>query len=266
MTNGSPLAAQDQIAEVDGWPINVATEADAIAKILDAAERGESFAAFTLNLDHLVKLRADAAFRDAYRAARFVTADGAPVAKLASQSGRRVLRTTGADLVIPLAAGAAQRKLGIALYGSTPDVLARAGRSLSEASGGNLHITRAVSPPYGFDPEGAVADAALDDIAASGARLCFVALGAPKQEILAARAVKKGVPVGFVCIGAALDFLAGAQQRAPAFMRNNGLEWFWRVATNPRRLGWRYVQCGQVLSSIVVRRSLAKLRGQEGVS
>ena len=46
-----------------------------------------------------------------------------------------------------------------------------------------------------------------------------------------------------ICIGASLDFLAGTQVRAPGFMRNNGLEWVWRLATNPRRLGRRYAEC-----------------------
>ena len=82
--------------------------------------------------------------------------------------------------------------------------------------------------------------------------MCFVALGAPKQEIFAARAVARGVQVGFVCIGAALDFLVGAQVRAPAIMQTFGLEWLWRLASDPGRLAKRYALCAIVLAEIAL--------------
>ena len=55
-----------------------------------------------------------------------------------------------------------------------------------------------------------------------------------------------------ICIGASLDFLAGTQVRAPQFMRNNGLEWVWRLATNPRRLGRRYAECAALFVDLAV--------------
>lgn len=240
------------ISEVDGWPINLANMAQAVREISDAAEQAQPFAAFTLNMDHLVKLRQDSSFREAYRRARFVTADGAPVARLASQRGTHIERTTGADLVIPLATEAGRRGIPVYLFGTTPEVLGRAGSYLAEASDYKLNLVGTSSPPHGFDPASEAADRALEEIAASGAKLCFIALGAPKQELLAARAVEKGIPVGFVCIGAALDFLAGAQLRAPKAMQDTGTEWLWRLATNPRRLTVRYAQCAMLLADIAV--------------
>lgn len=244
------------LATVDGWPITIATPDDAIAAICDAAERGEGFSAVTLNLDHLVRLRRHEGFRNAYRAARFVTADGAPVARLARSDCPRIVRTAGSDLVVPLAMEAARRALPIYLFGTSADVLAKAGRDLAERSDGKLSIAGSEAPPQGFDPEGPAADAALDRIVASGARLCYIALGAPKQEILAARAVARGLPVGFVSVGASLDFLAGKQVRAPEMLRRHGLEWLWRLATNPRRLALRYAQCAIILADITLLGSL----------
>ncbi len=246
------------LATIDGWPITIANQRQAVDAIAGAARKGESFAAFTLNLDHLVKLRHEPRFRHAYRSARFITADGAPVARLASMQGARIERTTGADLVVPLAEEAARQSIPVYLFGSSAEVLARAGRDLAGRTDFNLDIAGTFAPEQGFDPEGPESDAALDRIAASGARLCFVALGAPKQEVFAARAVEKGVRVGFVCIGAALDFLAGAQLRAPATMQNNGMEWLWRLFTNPRRLAGRYARCALVLADLVF---LAPLKG-----
>jgi exopolysaccharide biosynthesis WecB/TagA/CpsF family protein len=245
-------ATEHPLAAVDGWPVNVATEAEAVEKITSAAARGESFAVFTLNLDHLVKLRSSAIFRNAYMHARFVTADGEPVARLARRQHSLIQRTTGADLVVPLARAAAEMKLPVYLFGTSPQVIAESATDLAERCNGQLDIVGSGAPPMGFDPEGPDADAALDRIAASGARLCFVALGAPKQEIFAARAVARGVKTGFVCIGAALDFIAGEQSRAPAIMQRNGLEWLWRLASSPRRLGWRYMSCALLLADIMI--------------
>ncbi|MGQ0458013.1 MAG: WecB/TagA/CpsF family glycosyltransferase [Hyphomicrobium sp.] len=241
------------LATIQGCPINIADRNQAVSEIIGAAQRGEGFSAFTLNLDHLDKVKRNPRFRDAYATARFVTADGAPIAKLASvQSRRRVERTTGADLVAPLCVAAANARVPVFLFGTSGHVLARAGQRLAQRTNFTLDIAGAESPPQDFDPEGAEADAALDRIAASGAQLCFLALGAPKQELLAARAVARGVKVGFVCIGAGLDFLAGAQVRAPAFMQRHGLEWLWRLSTDPRRLALRYFRCFVVLAEIIL--------------
>lgn len=251
LTVGAP-PARCALAHVDGWPITLSTMSAAVSEIADAAERGESAAVFTLNLDHLVKLRSSETFRRAYRQARFITADGAPVVRLAASQHPDIERTTGADMVLPLAEEAARRNLPIFLFGSNADVLGRAGQRLSANTDGRLSIAGSWAPPMGFDPEGAEADAAIDRIAASGARICFLALGAPKQELLASRAVARGVPVVFLGVGAAVDFLAGAQVRAPRAVQRAGLEWAWRLAANPRRLALRYAQCALLLAALTL--------------
>lgn len=249
-----------ELARVDGWGINLPDQATAVSEIIAAARQGEPFSVFTLNLDHIVKLRQEPAFREAYEAARFVTADGAPIALLASRQDKSVKRTTGADLVVPLCEAAARAQLDVFLFGSDDEVLSSAGRKLVERtiqhSGHELGIAGTEAPPYGFDPTGPEADAAIDRIVASGAKLCFVALGAPKQELFAAHAVARGAPVGFVCIGAALDFIAGRQSRAPAIVQKSGLEWLWRLSTNPRRLTGRYARCAVVLGDLVLSSAL----------
>lgn len=249
------------LARVDGWEINIATLNGAIACIADAAEDRRSFSVFTLNLDHLVKLRRDETFRTAYEQADFVTADGAPVAALARRQGADIQRTTGADLVAPLCQEAARRDLPVYLFGSRDKVLEAAAHELSLRCGGQLKIAGLESPAIGFDPEGPEADAAIERIAASRARLCFVALGAPKQELFAARARARGVRCGFLCIGAALDFIAGEQLRAPRIMQAANLEWLWRLATNPRRLAARYGECALLLADLVALRPFRELTG-----
>ncbi len=252
MKNPTAGGTEPSVVPVDGLLVNLKNQIEAVAGICSAAQGRESFTVFTLNLDHLVKLRQSASLRAAYRTARFITADGAPVARLASRNGVTVARTTGADLVAPLAEEAAKRGLSIFLLGTTADVLAKAARSLAERTGQTLDIVGTFSPSRDFDAESAEADLVLDRVAQSGAHLCLIALGAPKQEILAARGVQKGIPAGFVCIGAALDFIAGAQIRAPRVMQQNGLEWVWRMFTNPVRLSGRYARCLILLAELVL--------------
>ena len=239
-------------ATVDGWGINVSDQPTAIRAIIEAAQANESFTVFTLNLDHLVKLRTSAVFQRAYRHATFVTADGEPVARLARRDDPAIVRTTGADLLLPLADACAAAGLPVFLFGTSPAVLGKAGERLVQNTGGRLEIKGTLSPPQGFDPEGPEADAAINRIAQSGARICFVALGAPKQELFAARAQARGIKAGFVCIGASLDFLAGEQIRAPRAFQRMGMEWLWRLGSNPRRLAARYAQCAVLLAELTV--------------
>ncbi len=237
-------------ATVDGWHVNIPTLDVAISRVTDAAREGDAFTCFTLNLDHLVKLRENTRFQSAYRAARFVTADGEPIARIARRKWPAVRRTTGADMMVPLCEAAAENNLPVYLFGTSTDVLESTIARLAEITGGRLRIAGFEAPPYGFDPESPAAEECMDRIAASGARLCLVLLGAPKQEIFAARAVERGVKCGFICLGASADFVAGHQIRAPRALQTAGLEWAWRLASNPRRLGVRYARCAMLLASI----------------
>jgi exopolysaccharide biosynthesis WecB/TagA/CpsF family protein len=240
------------LAMIDGQAINLASMAQAVEAAMGFARLGRGFCLFTLNLDHLVKRRDDPRFYEAYRGANLVTADGAPVALLARRQHPQIERVTGADLLHPLTQACAHAKIPIALYGTTKDVLSKVAHSLQKDVPG-LTIAHHESPPFGFDPTSDAARAAMARIAASGARLVFVALGAPKQEVLAAHWRHEFPQLGFVCIGAGLDFVAGAQVRAPVFMQKFGLEWLWRLLSDPQRLARRYARCALLFFPLLLR-------------
>jgi exopolysaccharide biosynthesis WecB/TagA/CpsF family protein len=235
---------------VDGITINLRTMDDAVAAIVSAAQQGESFHVCTLNLDHVRHLGANDDFRESYRRARFVTADGFPIVVLGRLARAPIRRTTGADLIEPVCEAASRNNLPIFLFGSQPSTLAECEKRLCGRYPG-LQVAGCFSPGLGFQPDSAEADDAIERVRASGAKLCFLALGSPKQEVYAARCIDRLPGVGFLCIGAAIDFVAGTQERAPGFAQRNGLEWFWRLTREPRRLGPRYARCAAAIPGLL---------------
>ena len=230
--------------------VNVGTRAELLEDLSRKLETRDGFTLATLNLDHLVKLRDDRSFRKAYGWHSHVVADGNPVVWLSRLSGRDVQLVPGSELVNPLAEIAAKKGVPVALLGATEATLAAAAKALVERHRG-LEVVAHIAPAMGFDPAGAEADAAIETLRARGAGLCFLALGAPKQEIFAARAAQALPDCGFASIGAGLDFIAGTQVRAPAFMRAIACEWLWRMMLNPRRLAGRYLGCAAILPGLV---------------
>lgn len=232
--------------------VNVPSRAALLDEIAARFARGDGFALATLNLDHLVKLSRDPAFAAAYRAHDLVSADGRPIVGLARLAGYRIELVTGSDLIRPLLQQAAGAGIPVALFGATTHTLKTAARRLMADIPG-LEIALTIAPPMGFDPDGAEAEAALVRLREAGIRLCLIALGAPRQERFAAFGRMVAPEIGFVSIGAGLDFIAGTQRRAPAWLRAIALEWLWRLLSDPRRLALRYLQSALILPGHVMR-------------
>ena len=250
VTGTSPSSARP-LCSIDGQIINVDTMTTAVAVATERLRQGLGFTFFTLNLDHLCKRRQSPAFREVYQRATFVSADGAPIAKLARSVGADVKRTTGADMVLPMIEVAAREGFPIYLFGTSDEVLAASAERL-KARYPNLVIAGTHSPAMGFQPNSTLAEEAADRIAASGARMCFVALGAPKQELFSDMLLARHPQIGLFCIGAALDFIAGRQKRAPGILANTGLEWLWRLSQEPKRMARRYAENALLLADLLL--------------
>jgi len=234
--------ARPQTVDVEGATVNIRSIDEAVSAVVTAAKHEEGTYLCTLNLDHCTKLRSDPRFRTAYRHARFVTADGFPIVLFARLKGVALQRTAGADLIWPLCGEAVRQRLPIVFFGASVPVLRKAQLQIMKRLPG-IEIVGIQAPPPMFDPESVEADEAIEFIRQSGARLCFLAIGAPRQEVFALRCLDRVPGTTFVCIGAGLDFIAGTQARAPRFFQDHGLEWLWRLMSNPRRLGMRYLRC-----------------------
>ena len=240
--------------------VNVNNQSELLNDISDRFASDKGFAIATINLDHVVKLRHDPDFRKAYAAHTHVTADGNPIVWLCRLSGQKdVALTPGSEIIAPIAAHAGREAIKVGLVGSTEASLAKSAAALENANPG-LKVTLKHAPEMGFDPVGASADQAIEAIRRSQARLVFLALGAPKQEQFAARAMQNLPNVGFLSIGAGLDFISGEQKRAPHWVRKIAAEWIWRMLGNPRRLAKRYLQCILILPRLLVAAVMTRLR------
>ncbi|WP_370401069.1 WecB/TagA/CpsF family glycosyltransferase [Sulfitobacter sp. JB4-11] len=231
--------------------VNVATRAALFHEVTQRLAARDGFALATLNLDHLSKLPENAVFAEAYKAHDLVVADGRPIVWMSQIAHQPLELMPGSDMIVPLCELAARSHVSVALIGSSDEALSGAAAALCHKVSG-LEVAFTHAPPYGFEPTGDAADAIFADLAASGAGLCFIALGAPKQEIFAARGRTQAPEIGFASIGAGLDFLSGHQVRAPKIMRMLALEWLWRAAQSPRRMIPRYAKCFAILPGLFV--------------
>jgi len=236
----------------------MATRAALTKEVTRRFRSGEGFALATINLDHLVKLAASPGFRRAYCGQDLVVADGRPIVTLSRLAGRPVELMPGSELIVPLCHLAKEQEVRVALVGSTAEALEDAASALKRSVPG-LEIALCIAPSAGFDPDGDEAGEILERLGTAGIGLCFLALGAPWQEMLALRGRRQVPGVGFASVGAGLDFLGGHQRRAPRLMRWLRVEWLWRALSSPLRLGPRYAKCLVILPGQVVQ--ALRLRG-----
>ena len=175
--------------------------------------------------------RENPAARDAVNSADLVLPDGIGVVKGAAMLGTPLKeKTPGIEFAAGLMGKMAQQGKSLYLLGAKPGVAELAGKRLVQRYPG-LRIA-GTHDGY-FKEDGPVVDA----IRQSGADVVFVCLGAPKQELWMA---KNGPATGahLLCgLGGSLDVFAGVVERAPKFWSDHGLEWFYRLCKEPRRIG-----------------------------
>ena len=214
------LASESDRTEASELRVNMVNMRRSLDAIIGSALARKGFTFFTVNLDHMVKLGQSGPFRDAYARADYITADGWPIVWLARGPDRRktarpgsvdrrkapnLERTTGADLLEPMCREAARHGLPLYFIGPSPASQAAGLRILKDRYVG-LTVAGAETPQLPAELDAATVDALAARLAQSGARVCVVSLGAPKQEVLADALHRRCPDVGFLCVGAALDF------------------------------------------------------------
>lgn len=208
----------------------------------------------TPNVHHMVKLlESPDTMQPLYERAWCVLCDSRVLSRLARLSGQKLQVITGSDLTAQLIARAEEQRLKIALVGPTAVACA----TLQDRYPG-LNIVFH-TPPMGFIKSDHEVEKCVEFVLESQASLIFLATGMPQQEMLAHHLANHPQARGVgLCIGASIDFLTGKQRRAPVPLQKMGLEWLYRLVSDPRRLAARYlIECPRIFYLVYSRRKQA---------
>jgi N-acetylglucosaminyldiphosphoundecaprenol N-acetyl-beta-D-mannosaminyltransferase len=232
--------------------------------ILEEA-RGSFKYIVTPNVHHMVRLLEDpSTVRPLYERAWRVFCDSRVLSRLARMSGVGLPVITGSDLTADLMTRAAKRGLTIAVIGPTQAACTR----LQERYPGLGVLSN--TPKMGFIRSELEIRKCVDFVVKAQAPLVFLALGRPQQEILANRIADHPQARGVgLCIGASIDFLTGAQRRAPVWVQKVGLEWSYRLLSDPQRFARRYlVESPKIFYFVWLewKRNAPGLRARRGLS
>jgi N-acetylglucosaminyldiphosphoundecaprenol N-acetyl-beta-D-mannosaminyltransferase len=224
---------------VIGVQVDVISWEAAISKIAAWGRAHESRYVCFSNVHSAVTAAFDSRFHKIVSDSDLCTSDGAPVTWMLRQLGApEQRRLNGPDLMWRYFAEEAPKGGKVYFYGATREALSILSARVNTEFAG-LQVVGTHSPAF----RTITSEEDADDVArinASGAHVVFVGLGCPKQEAWMAehRGRINAVMIG---VGAAFDFYAGLQSRAPYWMQHNGLEWVYRLCREPRRLWRRYL-------------------------
>lgn len=225
-----------------GLDILAADFEQATALLVASAKQrdGRARIVVTPNVDHIVRLETQTEFKRDYACADFIFADGMPLIWFSKMMGMPLPeRVTGADLFVQLCHKAVEQSLTVRLIGGMPGSEDKL-RSLFAQYYPGLNIDF-FCPSMRFDPLGEEGCRAQQWVAEANADIVFICLGMPKQERWALHHAGS-LPGGVIlCVGAAMEFAVGLQKRAPRVFQRLGLEWFWRLVSNPTHLWRRYL-------------------------
>lgn len=217
--------------DVLGVGFDNVTMDEAVSRGLDLIHQGGTHYVVTPNPEIVEVCRENPAAKEAVNNADLVIADGIGVVKGAAMLGTPLKqKVPGIEFAAHLMEKMAGEGLSLFLLGAKPGVAETAGKRLAAQYPG---LKIAGTHDGYFKEDGPV----VEEIQASGADVLFVCLGAPKQELWMA---KNGVATGakLMCgLGGSLDVFAGVAQRAPKFWSDHGLEWFYRLCKEPKRIG-----------------------------
>lgn len=225
-----------------GYEFNTVTLLEAAAQIIDAADNHQKGLVVTPNVDHIVMLEKDPEMVRIYEDALFRFADGMPLVWLSKIINKKTLpeRVTGADLLPSVCSLAAQHGKRVYLLGGNQGIAVQAAMSL-KALNPDLLIAGTYCPPFGFEYDEEESNWIIKDINEKNTDILFLGVGTPKQEKWAFKHLNDLNVGPILCIGAAFDFAAGTVKRAPVCIQLLGLEWLWRLFSEPRRLWKRYI-------------------------
>jgi len=218
----SSINLDDAVTTIEGW----------------IAERSRNYVCVT-GVHGVMESRSDQRLRDVYKEADMVTPDGMPLVWLLRLFGkRRTERVYGPDLMRKMTAVSSQRGYRQFYYGGVEGVADKLTQVLVNAHPG-LEVAGTLCPPHReLTPE--EDEAVVSAINAARPDIVWIGLSTPKQEFWMASHLGRIEAPLMIGVGAAFDFLSGTKRQAPRWMQRSGLEWLFRLCSEPRRLWRRY--------------------------
>lgn len=220
--------------------VNNLTMEQTVEEIKELLIIGQPTYVVPINVDVVVQIENDSYLKRIIDDANLTLVDGQPLVWISRWYNRPVKeKVSGSDLVPHVCNMAAYCGYSIFLIGGKEGIAKRAKKNL-EYQFPNIKVVGTYSPPFGFEKD-------KEEIVKINKRIQMVhpdivvaCFGCPKQEKWVYENYRKyGAPLT-ICAGATVDFIAGNVARAPLWMRNCGLEWFYRFLKEPRRLFRRY--------------------------
>lgn len=220
--------------------IDNCTMEEALVAIEQLIHENKNSYVVTPNVDHIVKLEKDEEFREVYKNASLILTDGKPLIWIANLYKTPIKeKISGSDLFPRVCEVAAKKGYKMFFLGAAEGVAAKAAENLAKRFQG-LNVVGTYSPPFGFEKDEEELEKIIKLIRGVKPDILIVGLGSPKQEKFIYKYREQlGVPVS-LGLGASLDFEAGNVKRAPKWVADHGLEWFYRFLSEPKRLFKRY--------------------------
>ena len=245
---------QDRV-NILGVKVSAITIRDAITAIEDRIHDREPFYICVTGVHGIMECQRDPSLLAIHNASGLTVPDGMPMVWMSHWLGfPNVERVYGPDLMLAATELSARRGYRNLYYGGAPGTADRLAAVLAAKYPG-LEVVGTICPPFtALTPE--EDDEVLTKINAARPDIVWVGLSTPAQERwMAAHVGRLTAPV-LAGVGAAFDFLSGTKSQAPRWIQRHGLEWLFRMATEPRRLAKRYATNNPVF----VYRALGQLR------
>lgn len=251
------MTAAQQI-HIGGAPVDAITLDDAVAQVVSAIEARRPMQHMAINPAKVVRMAEDDLFRDAVLGADLFTADGIGIVWAAQLLGRPLPgRVTGIDLMERLLEISAERGFSVYFLGAKPEVVVRTVEHFTAKYPG-LPVAGYRDGYFSSEEAGDVARAIRD----TGADILLVGISSPKKEEFLGRwRDETGVPF-CMGVGGSFDVAAGVVERAPAWMQRAGLEWFYRLKQEPKRMIRRNAVDTPRFLKMVARERLFGARGK----
>ena len=220
--------------------INNATMPETVAAIEQMITTDKKSYVVAINVDVVVKIEEDPYLKKVVDNADMVLVDGKPLVWISKLHGKPLkAKISGSDLVPLLCEVAAEKGYRIFIIGGKDGIAEQAKEKL-ESRLPQIKIVGTYAPPLGFEKNESELDKINQMISAVHPDLLIDCFGCPKQEKWIYENIEKYDAKVSICAGATVDFLAGRVKRAPRWMCEHGLEWFYRFLQEPKRMFRRY--------------------------